>query len=117
MSERNAWAQGLKAGDKVISLSGYYSDPTKYGRLHTVTRITKTQVILESGSRFNRNTGLLVGGRASDARLYQATTGIIDARRAYKQHRLMLAQVRKVDLAILSLSQLSRIFDIIVEEQ
>lgn len=117
MSERNAWVQGLKAGDKVIVLHGYYSDPTKHGGLHTVTRTTKTQVILEDSDRFRRSTGLLVGGRSGGSRLVEATKDIVEARRVYTQHRLMLAQVRKVDLATLSLSRLSRIFDIIVEEQ
>lgn len=117
MSDRDAWVQELKANGRVVVVYGYDSDPIKFGAIETVERTTKTQVILMSGSRFRRNTGILVGGRAGGARLVEATKDIMEARRVYKQHQTILARVHKVDLATLSLSQLSRIFDIIVEEQ
>lgn len=117
MSERDAWIQELKAGDKVIVVYVYgpYSEPIQLGVMGTVERTTKTQVILKSGSRFRRDSGLCV--RASGFCLVEATKDIMEAQRSHTQHLLMLAQVRKVDLATLSLSQLSRIFDIIVEER
>jgi len=53
-----AWIDTLKVGDKVIVDHGGWPSTS---HLRTVTRLTKTQIILNNDAKYNRKTGHKVG--------------------------------------------------------
>jgi len=55
------WLDGLKPGDAVVVRGrGFNTTP----RLHTVTRRTPTQIIIDTGGRFRATTGAEIIGRS-----------------------------------------------------
>jgi hypothetical protein len=67
----------VKAGDKVV-ISSFGFGSTKYV-LKTVNRTTRTQIIV-GNQRFDRNTGVQIGGASSwrKDRLYLATDDMLE---------------------------------------
>lgn len=51
------WLNNLKAGDPVITCSGYYGKSK-----NVVERVTATQVILAGGGKYRKSDGRMVGG-------------------------------------------------------
>lgn len=63
MSDKE-WLASLKVGDKVaISIRNGY-------RIGEVSRLTKTQIVLKDGNKFNRESGYLVGRNACNQPVY-----------------------------------------------
>lgn len=58
MSE-DSWLESLKVGDAVVEEWGY---GYKAERLTTVTKVTKTLVVVATGGRYRRDDGRRVGG-------------------------------------------------------
>jgi len=52
------WLQGLGPGDKVVEFCAGWG---AVDIMRTVERVTKTQIILRSGSRWSRKTGRKIG--------------------------------------------------------
>ena len=50
--------EDLQAGDTVLTLE----NRDKLPRIRTVERTTKTQIVIDNATRFNRKTGRVVGG-------------------------------------------------------
>lgn len=118
MSGRGNWVAELKKGDRVIVMYGKHQDSVKYGDIGRVASTTKTQVILESGTRYNRSTGLLVGSIDTlyGRRLVELTSEIKEKRNAGRLHASTLRLVLGVNMGMLSTDQLVRIFDIMEEK-
>jgi hypothetical protein len=55
--ETSEWLESLKVGDQV-ALNGSYNDLL----IRVVSRLTKTQIILDTGAKFRRDSGHLIGG-------------------------------------------------------
>lgn len=62
----NEWLKDIKVGDEVL-VGDYTVSPHVMKR---VKRLTRTQIILESGSRYNRQTGRNVGASTPWSRSY-----------------------------------------------
>ncbi len=110
----NDFAMELKPGDKVIESGCGYGLHDMVGK---VERLTKTQVILENGSRYRRKDGVLVGNNNYyRSRLRQYTEEAANKIR----HRLLVDAVynaaSKDKLKKLSLEQLLKIRDILCSE-
>lgn len=58
MTDKTDWLAGLQVGDEVVEMTSHIG---AFGDLTTVTRVTTTQIVTTSGSRFRRKSGHGVG--------------------------------------------------------
>jgi hypothetical protein len=102
MNERE-WLDSLKPGDRVI-ISGRWQEA-----LATVDRVTKTQILVKSGSmRFRKKDGGLVGADSyNNACIYSPTE-----RRVHDiMHRKACEQIGKVQWKTLTLETLHKVLE------
>ena len=101
------WLANLKVGDTVVVQNSNYGCSDS---IRKVARLTKTQIVLESGSKFRRNDGTPVNADSWNRRfLYEATSEAIDK---IKQERLA-SSFRHIKWNELPLEVLSKISDLI----
>ena len=99
------WLENLKVGD-TVSLND---------RLNKVSRLTPTQIILESGGRFNRKSGRRVGdsGSWSIACIHEAD----DAEIARLRHMRLVAKLGNFNWRSLTLETLVAVNAIVAQAE
>jgi hypothetical protein len=103
------WLKNLKVGDKV-ALNGSYNNLL----IRVVSRITKTLIILDTGGRFKRDTGYVVGGNIwSSALITPVTDEIISKIRTSN----LKYKISRIDFETLSNDKLERILTIVNESE
>lgn len=101
-----SWLEELKPGDSVVVSAGLGKES-----IGKVARVTKTMIILDSGSRFERGRfGSSVGSGSSFHRshLTEATSEARDRVR----HAKLANSLRRVDWNTLSIETLERVYEI-----
>ena len=103
--ERSDWLKSLKPGDKVAieTITGGYV-------LRKVSRLTKTQIVLDNLQKFYISSGQLVGGS------YYRSTSIIPVTAEMKEkveRSALIYRIKKSDIRALKTSALIEILSII----
>ena len=99
--EYKDWLQSLKPGDEVAieTITGGYV-------LRKVSRLTKTQIVLDNSQKFYISSGLLVGGS------FYYKTSIVpitaEMKESLEKYRLIKI-IKKYDLSLLNTSSLMEI--------
>lgn len=88
--------QELQKDDKVI-IETYYTT-----QVTTVDRLTKTQIILASGHRFNRSSGYAVGNGYNRPVLREWTQEKEDKIKAVAYRNELLNYIKKQDFSVLN---------------
>ena len=98
--------QEFKIGDKVLRHGDRYQNDS----IRTVSKITKTQVILNNGNRFRRVDGMIVGG-GSWVHIYisPATEGMITKVRHNQEKRRCVKILNNIKWNEYSLNSLTKI--------
>jgi len=106
--EYKDWLQSLKTGDDVAieTITGGYV-------LRKVSRLTKTQIVLDNSQKFYISSGLIVGGS-----FYHKTSIIpitAEMKESLEKYRLIKI-IKKYDLSLLNTSSLMEILSIMRNE-
>ena len=106
--EYKDWLQSLKPGDKVAieTITGGYV-------LRKVSRLTKTQIVLDNCQKFYISSGIIVGG------YFYHKTSIVpitaEMKESLEKYRLIKI-IKKYDLSLLNTSSLMEILSIMRNE-
>ena len=106
--EYKDWLQSLKPGDEVAieTITGGYV-------LRKVSRLTKTQIVLDNSQKFYISSGQLIGGS------HYRSTSIIPVTAEIKQTMeisILIYKIRKSHLYDISIESLRKILSIIESE-
>jgi len=107
------WLEDLKAGDKVFMMSGGWSN---IKTLTTVERLTKTQIITNTNTKYRKDNGYQVGASSfNKSHLEQATVETILAFRLSIKRNKLIYKLKETKWLELPVTVLQNIDDIIVE--
>ena len=108
------FTQDLKQGDSVIVRG---SIGVMRSTIATVERVTKTQLILDSGLRFRRDGGRRIGGSKWDTLiLIKATDDRIAKIKHDTEHRNFVYKFENTDWRKMSLDKLRKVYSAINEQ-
>ena len=107
-----SFLEKLGPGDRVI-VSGRMTQS-----VDTVARITKTQIVMSSGNRFNRSTGRFIGGdRWTFFHLSEATTENLEAIARDREKKDLVRKLNGMNWNGFTLEQLRYIVSALPEDK
>lgn len=111
----NDWLKELKAGDKVIVVTGGFNARRT---VEIVEKATATQIVLPRGARYRKSDGDLIGrNRWHQNRLEQATPEAVVAANEAKRVLHLDARLSNVKWGDVPLAKLERIAKILDESE
>ncbi len=107
--ENKEWLESLKPGDEVC-FNGSYGKVV----IRKVERLTKTQIILDTGNKFRRDSGYCVGGSAwHNSNITQVTEKV--------KHQIKIGDIKykisMIDFNKLPVNKMERILAIVNEAE
>lgn len=106
--ENKEWLESLKPGDKVVVSSNYGAS------IQLVARTTKTQILLDTGLKFKRDSGYRIGSRMWDSANIEPLT---DKIRKELNHQILKVKIGRVNFQTLSADKIKRILAIVSDDE
>jgi len=107
--ETKEWLESLKPGDEVA-----FSDRYSSYSIIAIERITKTQILLNNGYKFRKDSGYMVGGNIWNHATMEPVTEKI--KNAIKRRNLKI-KIGKIEFKSLSNEKIERILAIVNEAE
>jgi len=111
MPDESRTYNDLQPGDTVLIQGSHGAS------IRTVERVTKTQIIIDNATRFNRNTGREVGGVKWESKFLSIPTPKdIEQTKEQEEHARLVAHLRKHPWGRRSLGALREIREILLRD-
>lgn len=113
--DKQEWLDNLKPGDTIyqVGQSGY--NRHDYLIKMTVQKRTATQIVMEDGKRFNKNTGKRVGGGQFECLQLPPSDGVIQRLIKEAGERRVLISLQKIDWYAVDVDIRQRIYALLYQ--